>query len=215
MQALLIPKVTGLLPTLLGKATKAVPALRLSGKEYVCLLKLHREMPPKLVRKVCEEFSGPIYQVPPIKSAVKRVLRVRTIYYLEVLEIEGSSVLFRVGCEAGTYIRKLCHDIGLALGCGGHMQELRRTKAGPFTEKTLVTLQDLKDAYVFWKEDGDESELRRVIRPMESAVSHLPKIILRDSAVDAVCSGASLAVPGITSLDSNLKKGDLISTIYP
>lgn len=205
------PKVTGLLPTLLGKATKAVPALRLSGKEYICLLKLHKEMPPKLVRKVCEEFSGPIYQVPPIKSAVKRVLRVRTIYYLEVLEIEGSSVLFRVGCEAGTYIRKLCHDIGMALGCGGHMQELRRTKAGPFTERTLVTLQELKDAYVFWKEEGDESELRRVIRPMESAVSHLPKILLRDSAVEAVCSGASLAVPGVTSLDSNIIKGDLIA----
>jgi H/ACA ribonucleoprotein complex subunit 4 len=166
-------------------------------------------MPQKLVRKVCEEFTGPIYQMPPIKSAVKRVIRVRTIYYLEVLEIEGRSVLFRVGCEAGTYIRKLCHDIGLALGCGGHMQELRRTKAGPFTEETLVTLQDLQDAYVFWKEDGDESELRRVIMPMETAVSHLPKIILRDSAVDAVCSGAALAVPGITSLDANLKKGDL------
>jgi H/ACA ribonucleoprotein complex subunit 4 len=203
------PKVTGLLPTLLGKATKAVPALRLSGKEYICLLKLHREMPPKMVRKVCAEFSGPIYQVPPIKSAVKRVLRVRTIYYLEVLEIEGSSVLFRVGCEAGTYIRKLCHDIGLALGCGGHMQELRRTKAGPFTEKTLITLHELKDAYMFWKEDGDESEIRRVVRPMESAVSHLPKVLLRDSAVDAVCSGASLAVPGITGLDSKLVKGDL------
>lgn len=200
------PRVTGLLPTLLGKATKAVPALRLSGKEYVCLLKLHKEMPQKLVRKVCAEFTGPIYQMPPTKSAVKRVIRIRTIYYLEVLEIEGNSVLFRVGCEAGTYIRKLCHDIGLALGCGGHMQELRRTKAGPFTEKTLVTLQDLKDAYEFWKKDGDESELRRVIMPMETAVSHLPKIILRDSAVDAVCSGAALAVPGITSLDANLKR---------
>ncbi|KKG10018.1 RNA-guided pseudouridylation complex pseudouridine synthase subunit Cbf5 [Methanosarcina sp. 2.H.A.1B.4] len=203
------PKVTGLLPTLLGKATKAVPALRLSGKEYICHLKLHRAMPPKLVRQVCEEFTGPIYQMPPIKSAVKRVMRVRTIYYLEVLEIEGTSVLLRVGCEAGTYIRKLCHDIGLALGCRGHMQGLRRTKAGPFTEKTIVTLHELKDAYVLWKEEGDESELRRVIRPMESAVSHLPKIILRDSAVDAVCSGASLAVPGITSLDSNLTKGEL------
>ncbi|MDD3318278.1 MAG: RNA-guided pseudouridylation complex pseudouridine synthase subunit Cbf5, partial [Methanosarcina sp.] len=66
-----------------------------------------------------------------------------------------------------------------------------------------------KDAYVFWKEDGDESELRRVIRPMETAVSHLPKIILRDNAVDAVCSGAALAVSGVTSLDANLQKGDL------
>jgi H/ACA ribonucleoprotein complex subunit 4 len=203
------PKVSGLLPTLLGKATKGVPALRLSGKEYVCLLRLHRPVPAKEIRRVCKEFSGPLYQMPPVKSAVKRALRVRTIYYIDVLEIDGTHVLFRVGCEAGTYIRKLCHDIGMALGCGGHMQELRRTKAGPFTEETLITLQDLKDAYVFWQEDGDETELRRVVRPMESALSHLPKIILRDSAVDAVCSGASLAVPGIVSLDSDLKKGEL------
>ncbi|MDD3041692.1 MAG: RNA-guided pseudouridylation complex pseudouridine synthase subunit Cbf5 [Methanosarcinaceae archaeon] len=204
------PGVAGLLPTLLGKATKAVPALRLSGKEYVCFLKLHRKVSEKEIRQVCREFTGPIYQMPPIVSAVKRALRVRTVYYIEVIEIEDKSVLIRVGCEAGTYIRKLCHDIGLALGCGGHMQELRRTKAGPFTEEGMVTLQDLKDAYVFWQEDGDESELRRVVRPMESAISHLPKIILRDSAIDAICSGAALAVPGIVSLDSALKKGELV-----
>lgn len=204
------PGVAGLLPTLLGQATKGVPALRLSGKEYICFLKLHRPVAAKEIKRVCKEFTGPIYQMPPIKSAVKRALRVRTIYYIELLEVEGSSVLFRVGCEAGTYIRKLCHDMGMALGCGGHMQELRRTKAGPFTEDTLVTLQDLKDAYVFWQEDGDESELRRVVRPMESALSHLPKIIIRDGAVDAICSGASLAVAGIVSLDSNLKKDELV-----
>ncbi|MDD4331630.1 MAG: RNA-guided pseudouridylation complex pseudouridine synthase subunit Cbf5 [Methanosarcinaceae archaeon] len=203
------PKVAGLLPTLLGKATKAVPALRLSGKEYVCLLKLHGKVSEKAIRKVCREFSGPIYQIPPIVSAVKRTLRIRTVYYLEVLEIEDTAVLFKVGCEAGTYIRKLCHDLGLALGCGGHMQELRRTKAGPFTEEGLVTLQELKDAYVFWQETGDESELRRVVRPMECAISHLPKIVLRDSAVEALCSGAALAVPGIVRLDSALKKGEM------
>lgn len=203
------PKVAGLLPTLLGKATKAVPALRLSGKEYICLLRLHRKIPEKEIRQVCREFTGPIHQMPPIVSAVKRALRVRTIYYIEVLEIEDTSVLLRVGCEAGTYIRKLCHDMGLALGCGGHMQELRRTKAGPFTEEGMITLQDLKDAYVFWQEDGDEAELRRMVMPMERAISHLPKIILRDSAIDAVCSGASLAVPGIVSLDAALKKGVL------
>lgn len=203
------PGVTGLLPILLDTATKAVPAIRLSGKEYICLLKLHRPIPAKEVQEVCREFTGPIYQMPPIKSAVKRTLRVRNIYYIEILEIEGNAALFRVGCEAGTYIRKLCHDLGLALGCGGNMQELRRTKAGPFTEKTLVTLQNLKDAYALWQEEGDESEIRRVIRPMEAAVSHLPKLVLRDNAVDAICSGASLAVPGIVSLDSKLRKGEV------
>ncbi len=203
------PKVTGLLPIMLGKATKAVSALRLSGKEYVCLMHLHANVPGDDIRRVCSEFTGPIYQMPPVKSAVRRALRIRTIYYNEVLEINGNSVLMRVGCEAGTYMRKLCHDIGLVLGCGAHMQELRRTKTGPFTEDTAISLHDLMDAYIFWKEDGVESELKRMILPMEEGLKHLPKIIIRDSAVDAICSGALLAVPGILSFNSGIKKGDI------
>ncbi|WP_321430498.1 RNA-guided pseudouridylation complex pseudouridine synthase subunit Cbf5 [uncultured Methanolobus sp.] len=202
------PVVTGVLPIMLGRATKTVAALRLSGKEYICLMTLHEEVPEKKVRKVCKGFTGPIFQMPPIISAVKRAVRVRNIYYLEVLDVKDKSVLMRVGCEAGTYMRKLCHDIGVALGCGAHMQELRRTKTGPFREDTLVTLQDLKDAYVFWKEDGDERFLREVIRPMEEGLAHLPKIVIRDSAVDAVCRGAAIAVPGVLSLDSSINKND-------
>lgn len=199
------PGVTGLLPIMLGKATKTVSALRLSGKEYVCLMRLHDVIPERAVRKVCTEFTGPIYQMPPVISAVKRSIRVRNIYYLDVLEIDGPLVLMKVGCEAGTYIRKLCHDIGLALGCGAHMQQLIRTRTGPFTEDTTVTLQELKDAFVFWKEEGLESELRRIVRPMEEGLSHLPRIVVRDSAVDALCHGASLAVPGVVSLDPGIK----------
>ena len=202
------PVVTGVLPIMLGRATKTVAALRLSGKEYICLMTLHESVPEKKVLRVCRQFTGPIFQMPPIISAVKRAVRVRNIYYLEVLGVKEKSVLMRVGCEAGTYMRKLCHDIGVALGCGAHMQELRRTKTGPFREDTLVTLHELKDAYVFWKEDGDESFLREVVRPMEEGLSHLPKIIIRDSAVDAVCRGAAIAVPGILSLDKNIAKGD-------
>ncbi len=199
------PGVTGLLPIMLGKATKTVSALRLSGKEYVCFMRLHDVLPEKAIKKVCAEFAGPIYQMPPVISAVKRSIRVRNIYYLDVLEIDGPMVLMKVGCEAGTYIRKLCHDLGLALGCGAHMQQLIRTRTGPFNEDTAVTLQELKDAFVFWKEDNSEDELRRVVRPMEEGLSHLPKIVVRDSAVDALCHGASLAVPGIVSLDPGIK----------
>ncbi len=202
------PVVTGVLPIMLEKATKTVAALRLSGKEYICLMTLHESVPEKKIRKVCKEFTGPIFQIPPIVSAVKRTARVRTIYYLELLDIKDKSVLLRVGCEAGTYMRKLCHDIGVAIGCGAHMQELRRTKTGPFKEDTLVTLHDLKDAYVFWKEDEDESFLREVVRPMEEGLAHLPKIIIRDSAVDAICHGAAIALPGILSLDNNIQKND-------
>ncbi len=204
------PGVTGVLPVMLGRATKVVSALRLSGKVYVCLMQLHSNVPEVKIRHVCAEFTGPIYQTPPIKSAVKRALRIRTIYSLKILEIEGKYVLMQVSCEAGTYLRKLCHDIGIVLGCGAHMKQLRRIGTGPFKEDTLVTLQDLKDAYVFWQEGGDETELRRVVRPVEEGLSHLPCVVIRDSAVDALCRGAYLSVPGVLSLDQKISAGDII-----
>ena len=206
------PNVTGLLPIMLGTATKAVDALLTAGKEYVCLMKLHGRISEKKIKTVFNEFTGRIYQKPSVKSAVKRETRIRNIYYLELLEMEGENVLFRVGCEAGTYIRKLCHDMGLALGTGAHMRELRRTKSGPFREdETMVTLFDLKDAYFEWKEYRNEELLRRVIFPMESALSHLPKIVIRDNAVDAICHGASLAAPGVLSLESGIERGDMVA----
>ncbi|WP_135606338.1 RNA-guided pseudouridylation complex pseudouridine synthase subunit Cbf5 [Methanococcoides sp. NM1] len=205
------PGVTGVLPVMLGKATKAVSALRLSGKEYICLMHLHNDIPEIKIRRVCKDFNGPIYQTPPIISAVKRQLRIRNIYYLDVLEIDGREVLMRVGCEAGTYLRKLCHDIGLILGCGANMKQLRRTGTGPFREDSLVTLYDLKDACVFWQEDNDETELRKLILPMEEGLSHLPRIIIRDTAVDAICRGAYLAVSGIVSFSKSIKKDDKVA----
>ncbi|KCZ72875.1 putative rRNA pseudouridine synthase [Candidatus Methanoperedens nitroreducens] len=206
------PGVTGLLPIMLGDATKAVDALLTAGKEYVCLMKLHTEVPEREIKRIFSEFTGEIYQMPSIKSAVKRETRIRNIYYLELLEIEDKNVLFKVGCEAGTYIRKLCHDMGLALGTGAHMQELRRTKSGPFREdKTMVTLHDLKDAYVEWKENSNEELLREVILPMEVGLSHLPKIVIRDSAVDAVCHGAGLAAAGVLTLESGIERGDPVA----
>ncbi len=205
------PKVTGVLPIMLDDATKVVKALLLAPKEYVCLMRIHHPVPEDRIREVCAEFTGEIYQRPPIKSAVKRNLRVRTIYYLRIEEIEGVDVLFTVGCEAGTYIRKLCHDIGIALGTGASMAELRRTGAGPFDESDLVTLHDLRDAYVEWTEDGDETMLRSMIHPVERALVHLPQITIRDSAVDAICHGASLAVPGIVSLSEKIRTGNIVA----
>jgi len=203
------PKVTGILPVLLGNATRVMDVLLLAGKEYICLMHVHKPQPKRRILEVCQEFVGPIYQTPPLKSAVVRQLRIRTIYYLEVLEMEEQQVLMRVGCEAGTYIRKLCFDIGLALGTGASMEELRRTKAGPFREDgTLTTLHQLKDAYEIWRETGDESGLRRVILPVEVALKHLPRLTIADNAVDAICHGAPLAAPGLLSLETDINKGD-------
>lgn len=207
------PKVTGVLPIGIDTATRVSQLLLPAGKEYVCLMTMHKEMPEDQVYEIFDQFTGKIYQTPPVKSAVKRELRVRTIYYATIYEIKGKDVLFRVGCEAGTYIRTLCHDIGEALGCGAHMAELRRTRAGPFNERNddLVNLHDLTDAYHFWVEDGDESYLRNAIKPMEVAANHLPQIFIKDSAVEAICQGAKLAAGGISMLSKGIKRGDLVA----
>ncbi|MFH1787817.1 MAG: RNA-guided pseudouridylation complex pseudouridine synthase subunit Cbf5, partial [Candidatus Altiarchaeota archaeon] len=155
------PKVTGLLPVTLESSTKIVSALLNSGKEYVGVMRVHKEIGKKEIQDVFQELTGPIYQKPPQKSAVKRNLRIRNIYEFELTEKDNQDVLFRVSCEAGTYIRKLIHDAGLILGCGAHMSQLRRTRVGAFTEEDAVILQDLKDAYVAYKEEGREEELRK------------------------------------------------------
>jgi H/ACA ribonucleoprotein complex subunit 4 len=175
-------------------------------------MKLHSQVPEAKVKHVLEEFQGPIYQRPPVRSSVKRQLRTRTIYYNDFLELNERNVLFKVGCEAGTYIRKLCYDLGEVLGCGAHMQELRRTRVGPFIEdESLVTLHDVSYMYSRWQETKDETFLRKFVSPMEKALKLMPKIHIRDSAVDALCHGAHLTAPGVLSLDAGIKIGDAVA----
>lgn len=207
------PKVTGCLPVAYGKATRIVQALLPAGKEYMCIMHLHAPCEEKVIREVVATFVGKIKQLPPIKSAVKREWRYRKIYYVDILEIEGQDVLFSVGCEAGTYIRKLCHDIGQAIGVGAHMSELRRTKAGPFNESTLCSLYDLKDALAFYKEDGKEEFIKKILMPVEKAVEHLPKVWIIDSAVNSLCHGADLKVPGVAKLETDTQIDDSVAVM--
>ena len=132
---------------------------------------------------------------------------------MDFLEAEGREVLFRVGCEAGTYIRKLCFDVGEVLGCGAHMQELRRTRAGPFVESSSTTLHEVAYSFMEWQEKKDERALKTFIQPMEQALGLVPKIHVRDSAVDAVCHGADLTAPGILSLDDHIKPGSMVAVL--
>ncbi len=203
------PKVTGILPIMLEESTKIAKVFLLTGKEYVCLMRTHEAVKKDKIERTMKELTCEIYQRPPVKSAVKRQLRTRTIYYMDLLEVDERDVLFKVGCEAGTYIRKLCYDMGEIMGTGANMFELRRTKSGPFREDTLVSLHDVIDAYTFYKEDGNDKYLREAIQSVEVAVGFLPKVIVRDSAVDAVCHGAELAVPGISKLDTDIEVGDM------
>ena len=106
------PAVTGVQPVALGKATRITQFLLTAAKEYVCLMHLHKEVPESSLRTTIQKFVGKIQQRPPVKSAVKRVERTREIYEFEILEMKEKDVLFRVKCQAGTYIRVLCHNIG-------------------------------------------------------------------------------------------------------
>uniref|UniRef100_A0A7J3UXI4 Probable tRNA pseudouridine synthase B n=1 Tax=Candidatus Methanosuratincola petrocarbonis (ex Vanwonterghem et al. 2016) TaxID=1867261 RepID=A0A7J3UXI4_9CREN len=205
------PKVSGVLPITLERATRIISFVMRSGKEYVCIMELHEDVARQRLDDAISEFIGPIYQLPPVRSAVKRALRVRNIYSIDILEKDGKYVLMRVSCEAGTYIRKLCHDLGEVLGVGAHMRELRRTRAGPFREdEGLHTLHELLDAITLWKERGDEKALRSVVSPIEEFIGDFPKAVIRDSAVDAICHGASLAAPGLLRISKGVKPGDTI-----
>ena len=207
------PAVTGVLPVALGDATRALQVFLVAGKEYIALMKLHKHVEEMKIHEVCNSFVGEIFQIPPLRSAVKRVRRTREVYYLEILEVHDTEVLFRVGCEAGTYIRTLCVDIGKKLGCGAQLVDLRRTRVGNITEETAVTLQDVKDAFFFWKEDSDDTELRKKILSMERLLDVIPKILVRDSAVDALCHGANLAIPGVVEIDDDINKGEIAAVM--
>lgn len=205
------PGVTGVLPTALGRGTRVVSALLSAGKEYIGIMHIHKPVEEQVIRKTINEFVGKITQLPPIKSAVKRQLRQREIYYFEIIELDNQDVLFKLGCQAGTYVRKLCHDIGVRLKTGAHMMELVRTKAGPFKLHDSITLQELEDAYWYWKNKNNEKLIRNCISQIETAVQHLPKVWLRDSAVDSICHGANLNIPGISKLNNNINENDIVA----
>jgi len=206
------PQVSGVLPMGLGDGTKALEVLLYGPKEYHAIGRLHSLPSPEKLKKVLEEFTGELYQKPPQRSAVLRQTRTRTIYELELLEQKERLMVLRVLCEAGTYIRKLIYDIGEILGPGATMIELRRTRVHQFNENSrLVTLHELANAYSLWTEKKDDSKLKELIRPIEHAFSEIKSVIIRDSAVDALCHGAQLAIPGILQVSPDLKVDDLVA----
>lgn len=205
------PNVTGVLPLLLQNSAKIAPALASSKKEYVCLMRLHKDADEKNIRVTAESFIGRVTQLPPKKAAVARKKRERTVHSFQILEIKGRDVLFRIQTEAGFYVRRLCEDFGKTLGTGAHMQQLRRTMAGPFTEARSVRLHDVRDAFEYFVEDKSEGGLREVVLPMERGVEHLKKILIKDSAVAAVAYGAPLGIGGVAQLSSGIGEGDLVA----
>ena len=207
------PGTTGLLPVGLGEATKALSILLLGPKEYYAIARIHQQIDNDVVDKLMGQFTGEIYQRPPQRSSVKRSTRVRRIYELERLASEDNIHLIRVLCEAGTYIRKLVYDLGEVLGVGATMFELRRTRVSIFSETSdnFVRLHDLVDAVETFKETQNEEKIRSLIKPIELALEGVLSVAVKDSAVDALCHGAQVAIPGIVAVDKNIRKGNLVA----
>ncbi|KAJ1549813.1 centromere/microtubule-binding protein cbf5, partial [Cladochytrium tenue] len=195
------PKVTGCLIVCIDRATRLVKSQQGAGKEYVAILRLHDAIDSeKRLSKALETLTGALFQRPPLISAVKRQLRIRTIHETKLYEFDNDRHLavFWVSCEAGTYIRTLCVHLGLLLGVGGHMQELRRVRSGAVGEDdNLVSMHDVLDAQWLYDNNKDESYLRRVVRPLEALLVTYKRVVVKDSAVNAICYGAKLMIPGL------------------
>ncbi|MBI2972086.1 MAG: RNA-guided pseudouridylation complex pseudouridine synthase subunit Cbf5 [Candidatus Aenigmarchaeota archaeon] len=205
------PAVSGVLPLTLESACKAIPALQKVDKEYVGIMHTHKDVDEAALRGIMQAFTGTIRQLPPVRSAVARKERQRRVHAFELLELKGRDALFRIECEAGTYVRKIVHDVGRQIG-GAHMQELRRTRAGPFAEDAAVKMHDLADAYLQWKQDGDE-RIRKYVLPVEAAASHLGKIIVKDSAVRSLTNGSPLYISGASRVQKGIRQGDLVALV--
>jgi len=208
------PKVTGCLIVCVERATRLVKSQQGAGKEYVAVVRLHEgvEDDTKLAQ-VVKTLTGAQFQRPPLIAAVKRKLRVRTIYESKFLEFDTEKHLgvFWVSCEAGTYIRTLCVHLGLLLGTGGHMQELRRVRSGVLTEKVhQVTMHDILDAQWQYDNNKDEKYLRWAVKPLELVLTNYKRVVVKDSAVNAICYGAQLMMPGLLRYETGIEVGEEI-----
>uniref|UniRef100_A0A8D0HVM7 H/ACA ribonucleoprotein complex subunit DKC1 n=1 Tax=Sphenodon punctatus TaxID=8508 RepID=A0A8D0HVM7_SPHPU len=203
------PKVTGCLIVCIERATRLVKSQQSAGKEYVGIVRLHNaiESETQLSRAI-ETLTGALFQRPPLIAAVKRQLRVRTIYESKLVEYDSERRLgiFWVSCEAGTYIRTLCVHLGLLLGVGGQMQELRRVRSGIMGEKDhMVTMHDVLDAQWQYDNNKDETYLRRVIFPLEKLLTSHKRLVMKDSAVNAICYGAKIMLPGVLRYEDGIE----------
>ncbi len=200
------PKVTGVLPIALGRACKLTGFFLGHDKEYVGIMRIHEEIElEKIEEMIKKKFMGKIKQPPPLKSRVKRQEREREIKKFDLIEKEGMDILFHTTVEGGTYIRKLCDDLGKELGIGAHMLELRRVRAGVFSEEDekFVNLYDI--------EKVSEEELKKLITPAEEALKKImPSIEIRPDNIQKLYAGNKLLREEVIS-DMDFREGTLLA----
>ena len=165
------------------------------------------------LQQTLDALTGACFQRPPVILAVKRQLRVRTIYEAKLIEYNEKKhmCVFWLSCEAGTYVRTMRVHMGLLLGNGAHMQELRRVRSGVLDEnKFMSTMHDVLDAQYMYESLRDEKYLRRTVMPLELILTSYPRIAVKDSAVNAICYGAKPMIPGVLRFERNIEVGSEI-----
>ncbi len=191
------PNTTGVLPIFLNRGNKISSILSLSKKEYVATMYVHKDFNKSIIKSTFKSFTGEINQLVPKVSAVKRQVRKRTIYSINLISIKNRIVKFKVLCQAGTYIRKLIHDMGEFMETGAHMIELERTKSGPFklneciSKDEFIKLFNKKDASCFYS--------------LEDAVKDMNKVWIDDGAIIPWSKGSPIYFKGILKFTSEIK----------
>jgi len=199
------PRVTGVLVVALDNATKAMPVLMGLDKEYEGIMYLHKDVDRKKLEKVISKyFVGEITQTPPVKSRVARKPRKRKVYFFDIIEKDGKNVKFRTKVQAGTYIRKLCSDIGGKLGIGAHMKELRRTSVGHFKIKDSHTLEKIK------QKSKNEKFLRKILIPIEKTIPHVKRVYVKDTSIKSILNGSPVFTSDIVNIQSGIKTRETV-----
>jgi tRNA pseudouridine55 synthase len=214
------PLATGVLPLVVGRATRLASLLSGAEKEYDAAVRLGLDTetydaahlsgpiaPPPAgidsgrILAALEQFRGTFSQTPPAYSAKKingvaayklarrnepvqpRAVEV-SVRALDLMSYEHGLARLRIQCSAGFYVRSLAHDLGASLGCGAHLETLRRTRAGAFDERSAVPLEDLQR----------EGRLgRRWLLPVSGLLPHLPGVVLNDRGVRRASHGNDVA----------------------
>ncbi len=200
------PITTGVLPVFLNRGNKVSSVLSLSRKRYLATMNIHKDVTKSELKKSISKFKGKIMQRVPKVSAVKRQTREREIYSIKLVEFESRLAKIDVECQAGTYIRKLIHDIGEDLGTGAHMFELRRTKSGPFTEKSAISEKRVRK-YL----EGDETKLRKVLIPLEKAVTEIRKVWVDDGVLKPWSYGSPVYFNGLLQFSKGITEKEKIA----
>ncbi|PIN93665.1 RNA-guided pseudouridylation complex pseudouridine synthase subunit Cbf5 [Candidatus Pacearchaeota archaeon CG10_big_fil_rev_8_21_14_0_10_31_9] len=200
------PMVTGVLPLALGRACKLMPYFIGKEKTYVGVMNIHNAIERSELEKEINKFIGKINQLPPKKSRVKRQIREREVYEFKILEQDkknGKNFIFEAKVEAGTYIRKLIHDLGEKIN-GAHMLELRRTQASIFNEENSVDIYKFLEAVEEY-EKGNEKPLRNILIPGEIIFKTLPVYQIKEKFLKTIYHGSPLRKEMLESIPKENK----------